>query len=149
MFAAVLVIHITACVFLVLVVLLQSGRGAELGAAFGSVGQAQFGRGRATFLSKFTTGLAVVFMVTSLSLAFMSSEAPRQSILAPTGSEAPAVPAASTPLTGRPGAGEPGTESVTPAEPAGASNAPAGLPAPAGQSGPLQPTDAPPQEKKE
>jgi preprotein translocase subunit SecG len=140
MFAAVLVIHIIACILLVLVVLLQSGRGAELGAAFGSVGQAQFGRGRATFLSKFTTGLAVIFMVTSLSLAFMSGEAPRQSLLAPNGSEPPAVPAASTPITGE---SAPGAEAVTPAAPADAANAPVTPLAP------LQPTDAPPQEKKE
>ena len=84
MYTPILVVHILVAISLVLVVLLQAGRGAELGAAFGSVGQATFSRGRTTFLSQFTTGLAVVFMLTSLSLAFITSEQPRQSVLAPT-----------------------------------------------------------------
>jgi len=140
MFATVLVIHIIACILLVLVVLLQSGRGAELGAAFGSVGQAQFGRGRATFLSKFTTGLAVIFMVTSLSLAFMSSEAPRESLLQPDGTEPVTIPGAATqpqlPVE------QSSQEGAAPGALSEASNPPA-------QPGTLQPTDAPPEEKRE
>ena len=83
MFVAILVVHVLVCILLILIVLLQAGRGADLGAAFGSVGQATFSRGSSTFMSKFTTGLAVVFMLTSLSLAFISSEKPSQSILSP------------------------------------------------------------------
>ena len=83
MFVPILVVHVLVCILLILIVLLQAGRGADLGAAFGSVGQATFSRGSSTFLSKFTTGLAVVFMLTSLSLAFISSEKPSQSILSP------------------------------------------------------------------
>lgn len=83
MFYALLIVHILASVFLVFVVLLQTGRGAELGAAFGGMGQTTFGRGQSTFITKFTTGLAVVFMTTSLLLAFLSSEQPNQSVLAP------------------------------------------------------------------
>ena len=98
MYTPVLVLHIFVAISLVLVVLLQAGRGAELGAAFGSVGQATFSRGRTTFLSQFTTGLAVVFMLTSLSLAFMSSEQPRQSLLAPTESETVLPPLEAEPL---------------------------------------------------
>jgi preprotein translocase subunit SecG len=66
----VLFIHIVVCVLLVVVVLLQSGKSADLAGAFGGVGsQSTFGpRGAATFLSKMTTTLAVLFMVTSLSL---------------------------------------------------------------------------------
>ena len=133
MFVSILVVHVFVSVMLVLVVLLQSGRGAELGAAFGSVGQATFGRGRPTFLSKFTTGLAVIFMTTSLSLAFMSNEQPRSSVVAPTGAEE-ALPSAL-----QPGA-EPQAEEQAPL------TAPAlpQTPAEAQQPSPLQPTDAPP-----
>lgn len=66
----VLVIHILVCVFLVVIVLLQSGKSADLAGAFGGVGsQSTFGpRGTATILSKLTTTLAILFMVTSLTL---------------------------------------------------------------------------------
>jgi len=68
------VIHIIVCLFLIAVVLLQSGKGAEMGAAFGGSSQTLFGsRGAASFLSKMTTAAAIVFMVTSLSLAVMTS----------------------------------------------------------------------------
>lgn len=69
-----LVLHITVCLFLVFIVLIQGGKGAEMGAAFGG-GSSQTlfgGRGAATFLSKLTTGIAIVFMLTSLSLAVVS-----------------------------------------------------------------------------
>ncbi len=81
MFLALVIIHVLVSIFLVFVVLLQTGRGAELGAAFGGMGQSTYGRGQSTFITKFTTGLAVVFMSTSLSLAFLSSERPTQSAL--------------------------------------------------------------------
>jgi preprotein translocase subunit SecG len=66
----VLVIHILVCVFLVVIVLLQSGKSADLAGAFGGMGsQSTFGpRGTATILSKLTTTLAILFMVTSLTL---------------------------------------------------------------------------------
>ena len=67
--------HILVCVGLILVVLLQSGRAADLAGAFGGAGsQTAFGpRGAATFLSTATTFLAVVFMFTSLTLAVYAS----------------------------------------------------------------------------
>ena len=68
------VIHILASVFLVLVVLLQSGRGGGMGAAFGGAsGQIFGGRGASTFLSRVTSGAAVVFFMTSLTLSMLSS----------------------------------------------------------------------------
>ncbi len=69
------VIHILVCFFLVIVVLLQSGKAADLAGAFGGMGsQTAFGpRGAATILSKATTVAAVMFMVTSLSLSIMAS----------------------------------------------------------------------------
>jgi preprotein translocase subunit SecG len=68
-------IHVIVCLFLIIVVLLQSGKAADLAGAFGGMGsQTVFGpRGTATVLSKATTVAAVLFMVTSLSLVIMSN----------------------------------------------------------------------------
>ena len=81
MFAALTALHVIVAISLVLVVLLQTGRGAELGAAFGGMGQATSGRGKSTFISKFTTAIAIIFMLTSLSLAFLTRERPQSSLL--------------------------------------------------------------------
>jgi preprotein translocase subunit SecG len=69
------IIHIVVCFFLVVVVLLQSGKAADLAGAFGGMGsQTAFGpRGSATVLSKATTIAAAVFMMTSLSLAILAT----------------------------------------------------------------------------
>src|SRR5271166_2050223 len=69
------IIHVIVCFFLVIVVLLQSGKAADLAGAFGGMGsQTAFGpRGSATLLSKATTVSAVLFMVTSLSLSIMAT----------------------------------------------------------------------------
>ena len=71
------IVHVIVCVFLVIVVLLQSGKAADLAGAFGGMGsQTAFGpRGGATVLSKATTIAAALFMVTSLTLAIMASRA--------------------------------------------------------------------------
>ena len=68
-------IHIIVCFFLIVVVLLQSGKAADLAGAFGGMGsQTAFGpRGSATVLSKATTVAAVVFMITSLTLAILAT----------------------------------------------------------------------------
>ncbi|MBW2120647.1 MAG: preprotein translocase subunit SecG [Deltaproteobacteria bacterium] len=69
----VLIVHIIVCLALILIILLQSGKGAEMGAAFGGSSQTLFGSpGAAGFLTKITTVAAVVFMLTSLLLAFWS-----------------------------------------------------------------------------
>ncbi|MBI4212536.1 MAG: preprotein translocase subunit SecG [Deltaproteobacteria bacterium] len=71
----ILVIHVLLCLFLVGVILLQAGKGAEMGAAFGGASQTLFGsRGPATFLTKITTGVAIFFLVTSIWLAEMSKQ---------------------------------------------------------------------------
>ena len=70
----ILIIHLIVSFFLITIVLIQGGKGAELGAAFGGSSQTLFGaRGAATFFSKLTTGAAVVFMLTSLSLAIVTT----------------------------------------------------------------------------
>ena len=68
-------IHVIVCIFLVIVVLLQSGKAADLAGAFGGMGsQTAFGpRGGATVLSRATTVAAAVFMCSSLTLAIMAS----------------------------------------------------------------------------
>jgi preprotein translocase subunit SecG len=67
------VLHILVCIFLIAVVLLQRGRGAEIGAVFGSgASSTVFGsRGAGNFLTKLTTVSAVLFMLTSLSLSYL------------------------------------------------------------------------------
>jgi len=72
---ALAVIHIVVCILLILIVLLQSGKGADIGAAFGGgSSQTLFGSaGPAGFFTKITTGVAVIFMVTSIALAYMYS----------------------------------------------------------------------------
>lgn len=75
MITVLLIIHILVAFFLIFIVLIQSGKGAELGAAFGGSSQTLFGsRGAATFFSKLTTIAAIVFMLTSLTLAVVSSK---------------------------------------------------------------------------
>ena len=75
LYIAILTIHILVCIFLIIVVLLQSGKAADLAGAFGGMGsQTAFGpRGSATLLSKATTVSAVVFMLTSLSLSILAT----------------------------------------------------------------------------
>src|SRR5512147_687165 len=69
------IVHVIVCLFLIVVVLLQSGKAADLAGAFGGMGsQTAFGpRGSATLLSKATTISAVLFMITSLSLSIMAT----------------------------------------------------------------------------
>lgn len=63
-------IHYLICVFLIIVILLQVGKGADIGAVFGGASQTVFGgRGPTTFLSKITAGVAIAFLVTSIWLA--------------------------------------------------------------------------------
>jgi len=73
MSAIVTTLHVIACIFLITVVLLQRGKGAQVGAVFGGGGGAtMFGsRGAGNFLTKLTTGAATVFMLTSLSLSYL------------------------------------------------------------------------------
>jgi preprotein translocase subunit SecG len=75
MYILVWIVHVIVCLFLIIVVLLQSGKAADLAGAFGGMGsQTAFGpRGSATLLSKATTISAILFMVTSLSLSILAT----------------------------------------------------------------------------
>ena len=76
-------LHVIVCFALIIIVLLQSGKGAEMGASFGASGsQSVFGAGGGnTFMSKLTTSAAIIFMLTSLSLAFISGKSGSASIM--------------------------------------------------------------------
>lgn len=83
MLVLVISLHIVASLVLILVVLLQSGKAGDLASTFGSTGsQTAFGaRGAATMLTKATTICAVLFMITSLSLAIMMTQGTRGTVL--------------------------------------------------------------------
>src|SRR5215475_3178600 len=75
MIVLITIVHIIVCFFLIVVVLLQSGKSGDIAAAFGGMGsQTAFGpRGAATVLSKATTWSAIIFMVTSITLSVVAS----------------------------------------------------------------------------
>ena len=99
MYIALAILHILVAFIMVGVILLQSGKGAEIGAAFGGSSQTVFGsRGAGTFLSKMTAVAATIFMLTSLSLAILSKRLNNSSTIGldrPLSS--PSAPAASSP----------------------------------------------------
>jgi preprotein translocase subunit SecG len=122
LYTLVLVIHLIVCFFLIFIVLIQSSKGAEMGAAFGGgSSQTLFGsRGAGTIFTKLTTISAIVFMLTSLSLAILSIN--RGSIMMNTPStEIPAKPFADTsqgPLQNEAGIPVEGDAAEAPAAPA-------------------------------
>src|SRR5689334_7507430 len=118
MYILALIVHIVVCLFLIIVVLLQSGKAADLAGAFGGMGsQTAFGpRGSATLLSKATTISAVLFMITSMSLSILATKsaglgttvlesAPAKS--APAKSQPAPTPAPVPPMTMTPEGGKP------------------------------------------
>ncbi len=102
-----IIIHVIVCIIIIFIVLLQVGRGAEAGAMFGGAGQSQNVRGSATFIGKFTTAMAIAFMLTSFFLTYDTSNKAKSSVTesmtleqtqevqVPSESENPAVPDAS------------------------------------------------------
>ena len=97
-------LHIIVCFALIIVVLLQSGKGAEMGASFGASGsQSVFGAGGGnTFMSKLTTSAAIIFMLTSLSLAFISGKGGSSSIMSSKAPKAKPAPMGGLPLQQKP-----------------------------------------------
>ena len=118
------ILHVVVSIFMIAVVLLQSGKGAEMGASFGSSGsQSVFGAGGGTtFLSKMTTGAAVVFMLTSLTLAYISGQPSSSSMMSSKGKPAAAAPATApagqTPAAPAPAAPAPAGKNAAPSAPA-------------------------------
>jgi preprotein translocase subunit SecG len=100
---ALIVLHLVICITLIMIVLLQTGKGSEIGAVFGSSSQTLFGStGGSTFFGKLTAAVAIVFMITSLVLASRSSRVPKESVMSGV------KPAVTAPAT---------TEGVTPIQP--------------------------------
>lgn len=126
MYYLILTIHLIACILMIIAVLLQAGKGADIGAVFGGAGgQALFGSsGPADFLNKATRVLVVVFMLTSLTLGyFVAFERPtsNKSIMntAPVQKAAPGVPGGAAAPQQQPAApAVPGTPPQQPAAPA-------------------------------
>ena len=161
MYTILTILHVIACVFLVMVVLLQTGKGADMGAVFGGSSSTVFGStGAGNFLTRLTTVTAVVFMLTSISLTYLSSRARTATIFdnapavetglpeAPAG-QAPAPPAgdpnAQAAPEANPPAAEPNAAAPAPAAPAPAApaapqvDAQAAPPAPAAEAPPAAP----------
>lgn len=113
------IVHVVVCFVLILVVLLQAGKGASMGAVFGGSSQTIFGSsGPGTFLGKMTTVVAIIFMLTSFSLSYSASRkgsslmegasrpaaqktAPVQQPAPPAAPAAPVSPAPAAPQTAR------------------------------------------------
>jgi len=76
------IVHVVVCFFLVGIVLLQHGKGADIGATFGGSSQSLFGsEGPLPLLNKITTAVAVIFMLTSVTLAYLSSQSSTSSVM--------------------------------------------------------------------
>ena len=117
----IIILHILVCFFLIFIVLLQSGKGAQMGASFGGSSQTLFGaRGTTTFLGKLTTGSAIIFMLTSLLLAVFSAKSPSLVPEKPIEETAPAKSMQQTPadqVEGEPKGPHPeGQQGVVPSE---------------------------------
>jgi preprotein translocase subunit SecG len=137
MYATITTIHVLSCIFLILVVLLQTGKGADMGAVFGGSSSTVFGSsGAGTFLTRLTTATAIVFMLTSLSLTYFSARRNTATVFdsAPAASVPEAAPVAPAPGAPAPGAPAP----VEPAPQPEANAAPPAAPAPA-DSAPVEP----------
>jgi len=129
------IVHVLVCLFLIVVVLLQSGKAADLAGAFGGMGsQTAFGpRGSATLLSKATTASAILFMLTSLTLSILATRgsgvgstvlekhpgpaSTKQPATSTTTIPAPVQTAPGSVTPGAPGAVKPGQPSVTLTDP--------------------------------
>lgn len=116
MHTVVVTLHVLVCVFLIAVVLLQTGKGADIGAVFGGSSQTLFGSvGPGTFLSKLTVVVAVIFMLTSLGLAYLSSRQETASVMKGVQTAPVPAPVAPTPVETQPAL--PGPEPPVPAQP--------------------------------
>ena len=118
MYTTILILHIIVCLSLIFIILIQSSKGAEMGAAFGGSSQTLFGsRGAATFMNKLTTGAAIAFMITSLVLAIITMK--KGSVMSSvTAVEAPAAPAATGAIPEQPAVPGQGDVQEKAAEPA-------------------------------
>lgn len=145
------IVHVVVCLFLVVVVLLQSGKAADLAGAFGGMGsQTVFGpRGAATALSRATTASAVLFMVTSLGLSVIATrqsgsagggaKSVLETVKDPSAAPTPTAPGSvPPPLATQPGAAQPTIELMDPTTGKVVSKQPLELPPPPAAGQPKQ-----------
>jgi preprotein translocase subunit SecG len=121
MIIAVTIIHVIVSIGLILVVLLQTGKGAEVGAVFGGSSATIFGSsGAGNFLTRLTTGMAIVFMITSLTLGYFAGRRPSSSIFdtrTPVTEPRPAAPSGTTTQQSAPsGSPQPAAPETAPAK---------------------------------
>jgi len=95
MYILLVILHVFVSLAIIAIVLLQAGKGADIGSAFGGAGsQAVFGSmGTPTLLGKITTGVAIVFVLTSFTLAMISSKRAGSIMREPAPVQQPAAPA--------------------------------------------------------
>lgn len=94
-------LHIFICLFLIGVILLQAGKGADIGAVFGGASQTLFGgRGPATFLNKLTIVVSVLFLLTSVWLTKIAQHKGSESVIGTVPVETQAPPPSSSPTRG-------------------------------------------------
>lgn len=107
------IVHVVVCLFLVGIVLLQHGKGADIGATFGGSSQSLFGtEGPLPLLNKITTAVAVIFMLTSVTLAYISSETSKSSVMSGVAVSEPAAVEVAAPIAKEDMAMEPATETT-------------------------------------
>lgn len=118
MYTFILIVHLFVCIGIILIIMMQSSKGAEMGAVFGGGGsQTTFGsQGPGSFLEKLTTAFAVIFMLTSLSLAIMSGSHHSSKAMMPTERPPLQEPANPSPMQ-EPGKTAPIQSSETPSAP--------------------------------
>lgn len=112
------VLHVMVCLVLIVVVLLQRGKGAEIGAVFGGgASTTVFGsRGAGNFLTKLTTASAIVFMLTSLTLSYIANTRSTRSIFEEGAEPGPAPGQQGLPFSEIPGGEGAGAEATAPSE---------------------------------
>ena len=122
--AFITVVHVVVCLALISVVLLQHGKGADIGAAFGGgASNTVFGaRGAGNFLTKMTTAAAVIFMITALTLSYFSGARSVSEIIGDTPAAVQPLPESSfpeaPPIAGDEGEAPSGFEAIPAPEPA-------------------------------
>lgn len=159
MVTIVVAIHVVICLALVIVILLQQGKGAEIGAVFGGSSQTVFGAsGAGNVLTKATWAMAAMFFATSIFLAYASTRrftgsifgsggAVRRKVVVPPGPAMPSAPAnpanPANPISPMGSAGPAGSAPAKPAPAGPAPMAPGAPAAPANQARPLAPKPGP------
>ena len=117
MYTLIVILHVIVSVALILVILLQTGKGSDIGAVFGGgSSQTLFGStGPTSFLSKLTAGAAIIFMLTSLFLAYFSGSGGSRSIMKSGGAPVQTMPAPPVGMPSAP-AGVPAMPAAPPAK---------------------------------